>query len=130
MLMRAAVLLGALTLAGCTPPLDPEDKARLDEAFATGFDLDVLRYDWDEGRAEQTEQGLGEVLGQLTTVPFQLSNPQALLTGGRARAVIERELKARNLPEHSLAGPAPCCSAPPGSRPTRRRLSPGSTRPC
>lgn len=73
MLMRAAVLLGALTLAGCTPPLDPEDKARLDEAFATGFDLDVLRYDWDEGRAEQTEQGLGEVLGQLTTVPFQLS---------------------------------------------------------
>lgn len=104
MLKRAAVLLGALALAGCTPPLEPEDKARLDEAFATGFDLDVLRYDWDEARAEQTERGLGDVLGQLTTVPFQLSNPQMFLTTGRARAVIDRELKARNLPKHSLAG--------------------------
>ena len=104
MLNRAAILLGVLALAACSPPLNAEEKASVDQAFSTGFDLDGLDYDWDEGRTEQVERQLGEIVGQVTRVPFQMSNPQAFLRNGQARAVVKRELGARGLPEHSVAG--------------------------
>jgi len=104
MLKRTIGLVGVLLLAACTPPLAEEDRAHVGEAFASGFDLDVLAYDWDETRAEQVESRLADAVNEVITIPVRQSNPQAFLRNGRARIVVERELKARSLPQHSLAG--------------------------
>lgn len=104
MLGRATPVCGALALAACSPPLQTEDRAQLDGAFSDGFDLDVLAYDWDEGRAEQIEARLGAAAGEVIALPLLLPNPQSFIRNGQARTVVKRALETRGLPEHSVAG--------------------------
>lgn len=104
MLKRTAGLVGALLLGACTPPLAEQDRTYVDKAFSNGFNLDVLAYDWDETRAEQIEARLADAVNGILTIPARQSTPQAFLRNGRARVLVERELKARRLPRHSLAG--------------------------